>query len=288
MSLLHIPPHLKIAMDGNRYAPTAVSSSASNTDTLPKRLAEHVHTVHTDAHLTESTDIEAIRPAIYIAGDSTAAIKGATEKPMSGWGEYLGSYMRPSIAIHNHAVNGRSTRSFIAEGRLHYIADQLHAGDYVFIQFGHNDSKVEDIARYADPEHDYRRFLRQYIDTTRARAANPVLLTSVSRRLFLANGQLDPAALGSYPAAMRQVATDTDTPLIDLFQHSQQLYRELGEADSAALFMHLHAGAHPNYPEGISDNTHFSAAGAQRIAALVAHAIREHPQLTKLAALLLA
>ncbi len=250
-------------------------------------LAASASNKYTNAQVHIPATSETLFPAIHIAGDSTAAIKGATEKPMSGWGEYLAGYMQPDIIIHNHAINGRSTRSFIAEGRLQYIADQLQAGDYLFIQFGHNDSKIEDPTRYADPEQDYPDFLQQYIDTARGKGAFPVLLTSVSRRLYLENGQLDPQALGAYPEAMRAVASKTGTPLVDLFQCSQQLYRELGEKESACLFMHLRAGAHPNYPDGISDNTHFSEQGAQRIARLAADAIRQHAQLQELAKLLL-
>ncbi len=226
-------------------------------------------------------------PIIYIAGDSTAAIKGATEKPMSGWGEYLQQHVQPEVVIRNYAVNGRSTRSFLAEGRLEYIADQLKPGDYVCIQFGHNDGKIEDPARYADPEHDYPEFLQQYITAVRSKGATPILLTSVSRRYFLENGQLDPEALGPYPAAMRQVAATTATPLVDVFEHSQQLYRELGEQESISLFMHLQPGTHPNYPNGITDNTHFSEYGAARIAELITHAIHQHPDLTELVKLFL-
>ncbi|MEW4368978.1 GDSL-type esterase/lipase family protein [Paenibacillus kandeliae] len=228
-----------------------------------------------------TTTNEAIR--LYIAGDSTAAAKSGIEKPMSGWGEFLGDHFQKQVQVENCAINGRSTRSFITDGRLDYIARQLQAGDYLVIQFGHNDGKIDDPTRYTDPDTDYPAFLRRYIDTARNQGAIPVLLTSVSRRLFLENGQPDPLALERYPEMMRRVADDTNTPLLDLFTASQQLYRQLGEEGSKALFLHLSPEQHPNYPQGVEDNTHFSVYGAQRIAALVIAAIIAHPKLKQLA-----
>lgn len=210
---------------------------------------------------------------LFIAGDSTAAIKGAAEKPMTGWGEYLQGYFSPSIRIDNRAINGRSTRSFLAERRLEAIDKEMQAGDYLFIQFGHNDSKLEDPLRYADPDVEYRANLKRFIATASRRGGTPVLLTSVSRRRFLADGTPDPLAVGEYPEAMRQVAAETGTPLLDIFAASQQLYRALGLDGTRHLFMHLPQQAHPNYPDGISDDTHFSDVGARQIARLVAVAI---------------
>ncbi|WP_411349553.1 GDSL-type esterase/lipase family protein [Paenibacillus sp. WLX2291] len=223
---------------------------------------------------------------LYIAGDSTAAIKGGIEKPMSGWGEFLGSHFQKRVQVENYAINGRSTRSFIDDGRLDYIAEHLQSGDYLFIQFGHNDGKIDDPTRYTDPDTEYPAFLQRYIETARNHGAIPVLLTSVSRRLFLEHGQPDPLALDRYPEMMRRVANDTDTPLLDIFTASQHLYEQLGVEDSKALLLHLPPGQHPNYPQGVEDNTHFSVYGAQRIAELVVAAIAEHPQLKRLAQLL--
>lgn len=109
-----------------------------------------------------------------------------------------------------------------------------------------------------------------------------MLLTSVSRRRFTANGEPDPLAVGAYPAAMRQVAKETQTPLLDIFEASQQLYRSMGEKESELLFMHLPEKVHPNYPAGVADNTHFSDEGARQIAQLVAEAIRQNTELSAL------
>lgn len=212
---------------------------------------------------------------LYIAGDSTAAIKGAGEKPMTGWGEYLQSYFGSSIQVENRAINGRSTKSFIADGRLDAIKKDFQAGDYLFVQFGHNDQKKEDPSRYTDPDTEYRHNLIQYIETARQLGGTPVLLTSVSRRRFLSDGALDPLAVGVYPAVMRQVAEETQTPLLDIFAASQQLYLTLGEEESKKLFMHLPEKEHPNYPNGVTDDTHFSDKGARQIVSLVVNAITQ-------------
>lgn len=219
---------------------------------------------------------------LFIAGDSTAAQKGATEKPMTGWGEHLQAHLDSTVHVDNRAVNGRSTKSFIAEGRLADIEKDIQAGDYLFIQFGHNDEKKEDPNRYTDPDGEYRLNLIQYIQSARERGGIPVLLTSVSRRRFTANGEPDPLAVGAYPAAMRQVAKETQTPLLDIFEASQQLYRSMGEKESELLFMHLPEKVHPNYPAGVADNTHFSDEGARQIAQLVAEAIRQNTELSAL------
>lgn len=223
---------------------------------------------------------------LFIAGDSTAALKGAAEKPMTGWAEYLQEYFAPTIRVDNRAINGRSTKSFLAEGRLAAIERDLKRGDYLLIQFGHNDSKQEDPSRYADPDHEYPENLQYFIDTARKNGATPILLTSVSRRNFLADGTLDPLAVGAYPEAMKEVAKNTQTPLLDIFTASQQLFQRLGEQGTKPLFMHLPAGAHPNYPQGITDNTHFSDTGARLIARIVAQAISQSEELPALQAYL--
>lgn len=129
--------------------------------------------------------------------------------------------------------------------------------------------------RYTDPDTDYRRNLIQYIEAARQLGGTPVLLTSVSRRRFNSDGELDPLAVGAYPEAMKQVAEETQTPLLDIFAASQALYHSLGVEESKKLFMHLPEKAHPNYPNGVMDDTHFSDQGAQHIARLVVQAIEQ-------------
>lgn len=211
---------------------------------------------------------------VFIAGDSTAAHKGTREKPMTGWGEYLQDHFDDAVRIDNRAVNGRSTKSFLDEGRLEAIEQDFQPGDILLIQFGHNDGKQEDPVRYADAERAYPDNLLRFISTARELGGTPVLLTSVSRLMFTAEGTPDPLAVGPYPEVMQRVAAGSGTALLDIFTASQRLYGALGEGGSRHLFMHLPAGAHPNYPDGIRDNTHFSDIGARHIARLVAQGIR--------------
>jgi len=212
---------------------------------------------------------------VYLAGDSTLARKTSDKRPETGWGEYLQSQFDSSkIRIENHAQNGRSTKSFIDEGRWQTIIDRLQKGDYVFIEFGHNDEKSEDPKRYAAARTDYRNNLIRFISDVRSRKAFPILLTPVVRRRFNEKGEFFDTH-GEYPAVVREVAAEYKAPLIDMQRKSEALLRKLGVEDSKKLFLILKAGEHPNYPNGIDDNTHFSAFGAEQMARLAANGIRE-------------
>jgi len=212
---------------------------------------------------------------VYLAGDSTLAQKTSDKRPETGWGEYLQSQFDNSkIRIENHAQNGRSTKSFIDEGRWQTIIDRLQKGDFVFIEFGHNDEKSEDPKRYAAARTDYRNNLIRFITDVRSRNAFPILLTPVVRRRFNEKGEFFDTH-GEYPAVVREVATEFKAPLIDMQRKSEALLRKLGVEDSKKLFLILKASEHPNYPNGIDDNTHFSAFGAEQMARLAADGIRE-------------
>src|SRR5215467_3078270 len=141
---------------------------------------------------------------IYLAGDSTMAQKTADKRPETGWGEYLQSqFDNAKIRIENHAQNGRSTKSFIDEGRWQTIVERLRKGDYVFIEFGHNDEKSEDPTRYAAPRTDYRNNLIRFITDVRRKQAFPVLLTPIVRRRFNEKGELLDTH-GEYPTVVRE------------------------------------------------------------------------------------
>lgn len=212
---------------------------------------------------------------IYLAGDSTLAQKTFDRRPETGWGEYLQIQFDPAkVRIENHAQNGRSTKSFIDEGRWQAILNQLRKGDYVFIEFGHNDEKKEDPKRYAEAHTDYRNNLIRFVDEVRSRAAFPVLLTPVVRRRFNDAGAFTDTH-GDYPDVVREVAAKYKVPLIDMHRQSEALVRKLGVEDSKKLFLILRKGEHPNYPEGNEDNTHFSPFGAEQMARAAAAGIRE-------------
>ena len=212
------------------------------------------------------------QPVLYLIGDSTCAIKKDNAFPEMGWGVPFVTLFNDSIKIENHAVNGRSTKSFKEEGRWDKVKETLKAGDWVFIQFGHNDEVPSKVGRYTTPEQ-YQANLTQYVKETRAAGANPVLLTPVTRRSF-ENGMLVDSH-EQYAQLVRDVAAKLNVPLIDMTKKSMNLVSELGEDKSKLLFHHLEAGEHPNYPNGKEDNTHFNELGARKMAQLVLDGVQE-------------
>ncbi|HEV2707298.1 MAG TPA: rhamnogalacturonan acetylesterase [Pyrinomonadaceae bacterium] len=211
---------------------------------------------------------------VFLAGDSTMAAKRPEKRPETGWGEFLQQHLdERRVRIDNHAQNGRSTRTFISENRWQAIIDKLKAGDYVFIQFGHNDASKEKVDRYTPPE-DYRANLIRFVREVRAKRATPVLLTPVMRRRFDEKGVFYDAH-GEYPDIVRRVAAEEKVALIDMHRKSEKLIVRYGVEESKKLFLQLAAGEHPNYPQGVNDNTHFSPRGAELMAALAVEGIRE-------------
>ena len=214
--------------------------------------------------LTVAASASVAAPAthrIFIAGDSTAATYGPERAPQAGWGQKLQVWTADGWEVRNHAVGGRSTRSFIDEGRLDAIAAELRAGDVLLIQFGHNDAKREDASRYTDPDSDYPRLLQRYVDTARSRGATPVLITPAARMLYDFRSLLD--THGRYTLAMQALAARENVALIDLDRSSSAWIRHHGERDAKPFFMFVPA-------QGKSDGTHFSEAGAEAVACLVA------------------
>lgn len=211
---------------------------------------------------------------VYLAGDSTMAAKRPEKRPETGWGEMLqASFDSSQVRIANHAQNGRSTRTFIAEGRWQAIVDSLRAGDHVFIQFGHNDQAKSKVERYTPPDA-FRQNLTRFVADVRAKGATPVLLTPVMRRRFDSTGTFYDTH-HEYPDLTRRVAAEQGVALIDMHRASERVLREQGVERSRRLFLQLAPGAHPNYPRGVDDNTHFSPEGAAVMARLAVEGIRE-------------
>jgi pectinesterase len=207
------------------------------------------------------------RVAVHLAGDSTMAPKLSERRPETGWGEAFQSLLDPArFRVVNHAVNGRSTRTFIEEGRWKALLDSVRAGDWVFIQFGHNDASPDKVDRYTNPT-DYRRNLERFIADVRAKKANPLLLTPVVRRRFDSTGKFFDSH-GEYPDIVRSVAK-TGVPFIDAHRLTWGLVEGRGAEGSRRLFLHVAKGTNPNYPEGVEDNTHFSPEGAAAVARLM-------------------
>jgi lysophospholipase L1-like esterase len=211
---------------------------------------------------------------VFIAGDSTAAMKQENKRPETGWGEQLQKHFDgKKVRVDDRALNGRSTRTFIAEGHWQELIDKVRAGDYVLIQFGHNDESPQKVNAYTPPD-DFRHNLERFVAEVRAKKATPVLLTPVMRRRFDKDGKFYDTH-GEYPDLTRRVAAEQKVALIDMHRMSEKVLVREGPEESRKLFLQLKAGENPNYPEGVEDNTHFSPLGADLMAALAADGMRE-------------
>lgn len=216
------------------------------------------------------TNLNAI--TVYTIGNSTMADKRNPETNKErGWGMVFSQFFDGTVVtVSNHARNGRSSKSFYNEGRWDAILSTMRPGDYVIIQFGHNDQKEEQPALYTDPDPSctdpklsYRVFLKMYVNDTRAKGAIPILMTSVVRRDFDENGILR-NTLGVYPDAVREVAAELGVPFIDMEKKSRELVQRLGVEESKSLYM---------ISTGKNDNTHFVEKGATAMARLAAEGI---------------
>jgi lysophospholipase L1-like esterase len=208
---------------------------------------------------------------VWLIGDSTMADKEIKAYPETGWGMPFEHFFDSTVRVDNRAKNGRSTKSFIAEGRWDAVEKELRPGDYLLIQFGHND-EVQTKASYT-PEDQFAANLVRFIRVARDKRAFPVLITPVARRKFDSSGAIEETH-AVYAAIVRKVAAEQNTPLIDLDKESQALLQQFGPEHSKWLFNYLLPGEHPNYPQGRVDDTHFSELGARKMAEIVLADIR--------------
>jgi lysophospholipase L1-like esterase len=205
---------------------------------------------------------------IYMIGDSTMANKkNPKENPEFGWGQVLPNYFNNQVLIKNKAVNGRSTRSFILENRWDSIYNQLDKGDYVFIQFGHNDAKETDPLRYTNPQTSYRYNLIKFIKETRTKGAKPILFTPIARRKFNEEGVLLDSH-GNYSLTVRLISQEFNVPLIDMQYLTELLEERYGKEGSKKLHLHFEKNENTFFPEGKKDDTHLSVLGANEVAKL--------------------
>ena len=212
---------------------------------------------------------------IFLVGDSTMADKPDPEhNPERGWGQMLPEFFDSSITIQNHARNGRSSKSFMGEGLWDKVFEQIKPGDYVFIQFGHNDQKVKDPKRYTNPWTAYRRHLIRYVEETRARGGIPILFSSIVRRKFNEYGTLVDTH-GVYPFVTRDVAREYHVPFVDLQSASEVLVQSLGPEDSKSLYLWVKPGVYERFPDGKEDDTHFNEKGATAMAQLAVDGLVE-------------
>lgn len=211
-------------------------------------------------------------PRVFLAGDSTMANK-PLDLPERGWGMSLGQFLVDPALVRNHAMNGRSTKSFIDEGRWDTLVAELQPGDFVIIQFAHNDEKTEKPALYTDPATTFRENLRRFVAEARARHATPILATPVCRRKFDVDGQrID--THGAYPEAVRAVAAEEKVGLLELERLTARWLESEGPECSKNYFMWIEPESHPKIPAGRKDDTHFVEAGATKVAALAVDEMR--------------
>lgn len=203
---------------------------------------------------------------IYLIGDSTMSNKSISSYPETGWGMPFQYYWDSTVTVDNRAKNGRSTRTFIEEGRWKSVMKTLKAGDWVIIQFGHND-EVPSKGSYTPPEQ-FKANLKKIVKETRSKNAHPILLTPVTRRRFDSSGQVVDTHV-QYSKLVKEVASTQEVPLIDLDSLSINLIQKLGPKGSQWLWLDLKKGENPHFPNGRHDNTHFNELGARKMAELV-------------------
>lgn len=219
--------------------------------------------------------VAGVHPALHLVGDSTMADKPPLPlHPERGWGQLLREFMVEPARLVNHAANGRSTRRFVDEGRWAHLMTQLQPGDWVLVQFGHNDQKADDPRRYAAADTDFKAYLRRFVADVRARGATPLLATPVVRRKFGADGKIV-NTLAEWPQALRDVAAETGVTLIDMNVLTAAQLESVGPEPSKAMFMWIAPGQWDSLPDGRKDDTHYVESGARATAALAARALRQ-------------
>lgn len=207
---------------------------------------------------------------VFLAGDST--VTDQQNEPWAGWGQMLPRFFKPGVAVANHAESGESLRAFRSEKRLEKILSQIQPGDYLFIQFGHNDMKEK--GNDVGPFTTFTRDLEDYLNKGRQRGATVVLLTPMNRRRFGLGAEVQNTH-GDYPQAIRDVAQTHGVPLIDLHAMSKLLYQALGPEASKKAFVHYPANTFPGQDKPLKDDTHFNNYGAYELARCVVRGIRE-------------
>lgn len=217
-------------------------------------------------------------PTVFLAGNST--VVDQAEEPWAAWGQMIPLFFQPKkIAVANYAESGETLKAFKREGRLEKLWSMSKPGDYLFIEFAHNDQKPG--GNHLDPFTTYKQTLKEWIAEARKRQMFPVLVTSMNRRTFDSAGQIT-NSLGDYPEAMRQTGREENVPVIDLNAMSKILYEAWGPETSLKAFVHFPANTFPNQPKELKDNTHFTSYGAYELAKCIVNGIKQNvPSLAK-------
>ena len=213
--------------------------------------------------------------AVFWAGDSTVQYNDITTFPQTGIGQVFHLFLKPEVAVENYAKNGRSTKSFIDESRLSVIYDRISEGDFLFIQFGHNDEKKADPERYTEPFGAYMENLEKFVNAARDKKAWPVLITPLERRCFVDEHHLGAGEHGDYVEAVKRTAEKLNVPYIDLYSMSRAEMEKAGAEKTKDWYMHLPEGVYPYHMEGLEDNTHLKYLGAVVYGGCIARGLKE-------------
>ena len=215
-------------------------------------------------------------PVVYLAGDSTVCDQA--DEPWATWGMMIPAFFSPGTSVANHAESGLALSSFVAQRRLDKILSTMKAGDYVMIQFGHNDQK--ETGPEAGADKGYSKRLAEFIDKVKAKGAHPVVVTPVERRRFRDGKPY--GTLQDYASAAKKVAAEKDVPVIDLNTMSLKFYEALGEEGSKNAFVHYPANTFPDQPQTLKDDTHHNPYGGFELAKCVVQGIRDNvPELAE-------
>lgn len=226
---------------------------------------------------SESSVIQSIKivpiskiKTLFIAGDST--VTDQDNEPWGSWGQFFPNYFSTDVVVANYACSGLALSSFKSGNRLEKILYLMQAGDYLFIEFGHNDEKAKGEGKGAWGE--YTTLLKEYVTRTRKKGGIPVLITPTQRRRFNADGTLQPTH-GEFPDAMRKVAQELQVPLIDMTNMTTAMYESWGDEASKKAFVFYPVNTFPGQLKALADNTHFGSFGANEVAKCVVQGIRD-------------
>ena len=223
-----------------------------------------------DAPLLSALTIERVSdvPTIFLCGNST--VVDQDNEPWASWGQMITRFFDDQVCVANYAESGESANTFIAAGRLKKALSQMKAGDYLFMEFGHNDQKQKGPGKGA--YYSFMTSLKTFIDEARARGAHPILVTPTQRRSFDERGKIKDTH-EDYPEAMKWLAHKENVPLIDLNSMTRVLYEAMGVENSKKAFVHYPANTYPGQTKALEDNTHFNPYGAYQIAQCILQGI---------------
>lgn len=207
---------------------------------------------------------------LYLAGDSTVTDQDV--EPWASWGQFITNYFNENVVVINYAYSGSSLSSFKASNRLKKILSQIKKGDYLFVEFGHNDEKIKGDGN--GPWESYSNLLTEFTQAAKDKGAIPILVTPTQRRFFNENGTLKDTH-GDFPPAMRAVAQKNNTALIDITKMTTELYETWGDEASKKAFVQYPANTFPGQEKALDDNTHFNSFGANEITLCVIKGIRQ-------------